>query len=201
MRADSSGSQSGNRVPVRDQEVVGSNPTAPTTIYRAFSGSRNRSESSRGHVGAGCAAALPFDRAPLDRPIERYSGAVWASWSTGSASGAVISEDDHGRAAKGFRNRWRYTITGPAVIGVASGCSLHWVRVQVLQGGTLSVDFDEILHLLIVPGDPEIQSRFARNAGTCEGNLQFVNVESTDGRWRITIEEPTAMPETRTFCR
>lgn len=152
--------------------------------------------------GAYCASALPFDRAPADAPIERYSGAVWLSWGPGSAAvAAIVSEDDHGRSEKGFRNRWRYTITGPAAVGIPLGCSARWVRVRVLPGGTVSVDFDQILHLLIVPGDPDIQTRFGRSAGACEANLQLVDVASVDGRWRITIEEPVTMPDTRSFCR
>lgn len=184
-----------------EQEVPGSNPGAPTSIYRPFSKSHGGQKSVRGHAGATCAAELPFDPAPPDRPIERYSGAVWLSWTGGSAAGAMISEDDHGRSAKGFRNRWRYTITGPASAGLPVGCALRWVRVRVLSGGTITVDFDAALRLLIVPGDPDLQERFGRNAGVCEGNLQLVDVANAGGRWRITIEEPAAMPETRTFCR
>lgn len=201
MVLDSPRSDSAYTTLLWEQEVGGSNPGAPTSIDKVLSESRGGSGVDRGQSGAGCATDLPFDRAPSDRPIERYSGAVWLSWPGGTAAGAIISEDDHGRTAKGFRNRWRYTITGPPAVGLAVGCSARWVEVRVIPGGAVTVAFDGALRLVIVPGDPDLQARFAKNAGVCEGNLQFVDVQSVDGRWRITIEEPAAMPETRTFCR
>ncbi len=185
---------------IRNQQVASSNLAVGSSIHAVYSASKERGESGGGQLGAGCETDLPFDRAPESAPIQRYSGAVWVSWPGAEVFGGIISEDDYGRSAKGFRNRWRYTITGPASIGLPVGCSARWVKVRARAGGLVVVTFDDTWNLSIVPGDPEIQERVDRVAPVCELNRQLVDVANVSGRWRITIEEPATMPETRTFC-
>ena len=100
-----------------------------------------------------------------------------------------MSEDDGARQARGFRNRWRYTLTGPIAIGLPPGCSLRRVTARAVNGGFISVSIDQ-LELTILPGDPDGQDRISRSAPACESNSQLVDVREVGGRWRITIEDP-----------
>jgi len=147
--------------------------------------------------GAGCSADLPFLSSP--EPLARYAGAAWVAWPGGESEGAILSEDDGARHTNGFRNRWRYTLTGAAAVGLPAGCQLRLVTVRALMGGMVTVDLD-VTRLLILPGDPAAQDRLSRVAPVCESNRQLVSVEEIGGRWRITIEEPTWLPWTRERC-
>jgi hypothetical protein len=145
----------------------------------------------------GCSAEVPFEPSP--EPLARYSGAAWLSWPGGEAIGAVLSEDDGARHSRGYRNRWRYWLTGAVGVGLPKGCAPRLVTVRALVGGLVAVDIDG-MRLLILPGDPEAQDRLSRVAPTCEANRQLVSVEEIGGRWRITIEEPAWLPWTRERC-
>lgn len=111
----------------------------------------------------------------------------------------MLSEDDPSRHARGFRNRWRYTLTGAVLPGLPIGCAVRPVQVRVMPGGLVDVSLGAF-GLLLMPGDPAAQDAIARNAGACELNHQLVNVREVAGRWQILIEEPDSMPYTRETC-
>ena len=158
-------------------------------VFALFAGAAGASEP--------CTPALSFERSP--EPLARYSGAVWLSWEGGGTFGSVMSEDDGARIERGFRNRWRYTITGAAAVGLVKGCALRTVAVRAIAGGMVAVSIDR-LSLLILPGDPDAQDRFSMVAPVCEVNRQLVSVEEVEGRWRITIEDPAWLPWSRGRC-
>lgn len=178
-----------------EQEAAGSNPAAPTIQTQRLTLEGLRAlKVSGGSAGAGCTPDLPFD-APPKLPIERFAGAIWTS---SGQIGAFLHQDDSERRLTDFRNRWRYVITG-ADVSLVAGCKLMTVAVSVGPSGAVEVRMDsEAIYL--IPGDPEIQTRFARVAGACESNQQLVNVARADGRTVITIEEPKWLAETRERC-
>jgi hypothetical protein len=124
---------------------------------------------------------------------------AWLTWLGGSATGAVLSEDDGARQSRGFRNRWRYTITGAASVGLKKGCALRTVTARAIAGGVVAVSIDSLV-MTILPGDPDAQDRISRAAPACEVNHQLVSIDEIGGRWRITIEEPDWLPWTRARC-
>jgi hypothetical protein len=144
-----------------------------------------------------CTPAEPFSLAP--QLLAKYTGAVWVAWPDGQSFGAALSQDDGDRYERGYRNRWRYVITGPAAIGLKPGCRLRTVRAQALLGGVISVSIDNA-RLQFLPGDPVQQDRVSRSAPACEINDQLVHVDEAGGRWTITIEEPNWLPMTKRGC-